>query len=234
MKKISVVGIDDEAPALAFIAHCCCQIAYVTLEATFQNPMLAIDYLQQNHTDLLILDINMPYLNGIELLQKLNYKPLCIFFTLKTEHAIKAFELDVIQYLVKPVDFETFEKATKKAFEYFKFQEAMSAQENMDFIMVKSNYLMYKVYLNDIRYVEGHGEYIILHTTFKQYILLERMHHFLKCYAYFGFVRIHKSYIVLKAHIQAYNSANVLLKNGQKLPVGRSFKESLKTLRLKL
>lgn len=86
---------------------------------SFQSPQEALIYLEENKVDLIILDINMPGINGIELLQKLSYKPLCIFLTLETQYAVKAFELDVVHYLVKPVDFETFNKAINKAKDFY-------------------------------------------------------------------------------------------------------------------
>lgn len=231
MEKITIIGIDDEYPALVFIEQCCARIENVELLATFQNPEAALAFLQNNRVDLMILDINMPYLNGIELLQKLEHKPLCVFFTLETNYAVKAFELDVVHYLVKPVDFGTFEKAVKKAADLLQFRKSMERQKSEDFIMFKSNYLMHKVYLKDILWVEGLSEYIVLVTAFKKYIILERMSNFVKLYERFGFIRIHKSYIVLQNHIKSFSSGRVHLLSEHSLPLGRTFKEILKTIK---
>jgi DNA-binding LytR/AlgR family response regulator len=170
----------------------------------------------------------MPYINGIELLLQLPYKPLCIFLTLETQYAVKAFELDVVHYLVKPVDFETFRKAVTKAKDFLQFKKSTEDQKKEDFIMFKSNYIMNKVLLEDIKWIQGFGEYIILITHLKKYMILERMSNFEEKFQNLGFIRIHKSYIVLSSHISSYDTANVYLKDGEKLPLGRTYKNSLK------
>lgn len=227
-KKIRVIGIDDEYPALELIKQYCSRIAQVELLATFQNPEEALQYLENNQVDLMISDINMPYLNGVELLQKLANRPLCIFFTLETQYAVKAFELDVVHYLVKPIDFETFEKAIKKASDLLQFRQSIEEQKKEDFIMFKSNYVMHKVFLQDILWIEGLSEYIVLVTALKKYVILERMANFVRKHESLDFVRIHKSYIVLRAHIKSYGSGKVQLSSGHNLPLGRTYKEALK------
>lgn len=230
MEKITIVGIDDEYPALELIKQYCNRISYVNLLDTFQKPEEALEYLQKHRVDLMITDINMPYLNGVELLQKLEYKPLCIFFTLETRYAVKAFELDVVHYLVKPVDFETFAKAVKKASDLLQFRQAIDKKKKEDFIMFKSNYVMHKVFLNDILWVEGLSEYIVLVTALKKYVILERMSNFVKNYESLDFIRIHKSFIVLRAHIQSFGTNSVQLTSGHSLPLGRTYKNALKGL----
>ncbi|MDH6251024.1 two-component system response regulator LytT [Chryseobacterium sp. H1D6B] len=229
MTNLTVVSVDDEYPALQLIEQYCNQIEDVNLLKGFQNPEEALEYLQKNKVDLVILDINMPYINGIELLQQLPYKPLCIFLTLETQYAVKAFELDVVHYLVKPVDFETFKKAVNKAKDFLQFKNSAENKKQEDFIMFKSNYIMNKVFLEDIRWIQGFGEYIILITPLKKYMILERMSNFEEKFQDLGFIRIHKSYIVLSSHISSYDAGHVYLKDGDKLPLGRTYKSFLKT-----
>lgn len=228
MANLSIVNVDDEYPALQLVKQYCTQIEEVDLQTSFQDSQAALEYLKENRVDLVILDINMPRINGVELLQQLPYKPLCIFMTLETQHAVKAFELDVVHYLVKPVDFETFKKAINKAKDFLKFKNSEEQTEKEDFIMFKSNYIMNKVFLKDILWVQGFGEYIILVTPLKKYMILDRMSNFEEKFSAFGFIRIHKSYIVLSSHISSYDSANVYLKEGDKLPLGRTYKSFLK------
>lgn len=230
MENISIIGVDDEYPALEFIAHCCERIEKANLLGLFQNPLEAFHYLEKHPIDLIILDINLPYLNGIDFFQKLTHKPLCIFFSVETKHAIKAFELNVAHYLVKPVDFETFEKAFLKAYEILRIYKYADQLTDLNYMMIKSNYHIHKIYLKDVLWVEGYGEYIIIHTTLKKYMILERMHNFLHTYKHFGFVRIHKSFIVLQSHILSFNTSNVHLLTGHQLPIGRSFRQELKNL----
>ncbi|KFF10311.1 transcriptional regulator [Chryseobacterium soli] len=229
MANLTIVGVDDEYPALQLIRQYCDQIEDISLLNTFQNPEEALEYLKETRVDLVILDINMPYMSGIELLQQLPYKPLCIFLTLETQYAVKAFELDVVHYLVKPVDFETFRRAVNKAKDFLQFKNSSENKKQEDFIMFKSNYIMNKVFLEDIRWIQGFGEYIILVTPLKKYMILERMSNFEEKFQDLGFIRIHKSYIVLAAHISSYDAANVYLKDGEKLPLGRTYKSFLKS-----
>lgn len=228
MANLTIVSVDDEYPALELIRHYCDRMEDVDLLEVFQNPQDALEYLKENRVDLVILDINMPYINGIELLLQLPYKPLCIFLTLETQYAVKAFELDVVHYLVKPVDFDTFRKAVTKAKDFLQFKKSTEDQKKEDFIMFKSNYIMNKVLLEDIKWIQGFGEYIILITHLKKYMILERMSNFEEKFQNLGFIRIHKSYIVLSSHISSYDTANVYLKDGEKLPLGRTYKNSLK------
>ncbi|WP_284461780.1 LytTR family DNA-binding domain-containing protein [Chryseobacterium sp.] len=228
MANLTIVSVDDEYPALELIRHYCERMEDVDLLEVFQNPQDALEYLKENRVDLVILDINMPYINGIELLLQLPYKPLCIFLTLETQYAVKAFELDVVHYLVKPVDFDTFRKAVTKAKDFLQFKKSTEDQKKEDFIMFKSNYIMNKVLLEDIKWIQGFGEYIILITHLKKYMILERMSNFEEKFQNLGFIRIHKSYIVLSSHISSYDTANVYLKDGEKLPLGRTYKNSLK------
>lgn len=228
MANLTIVGVDDEYPALELIRHYCTKIEDVDLLETFQNPEEALHYLQKNRVDLVILDINMPYINGIDLLMQLPYQPLCIFLTLETQHAVRAFELDVVHYLVKPVDFETFKKAVYKAKDFLQFKQSVEDKKQEDFIMFKSNYIMNKVLLKDIKWVQGFGEYIILVTHLKKYMILERMSNFEENYQNLGFIRIHKSYIVLSSHISSYDSNTVYLKSEEQLPLGRTYKKHLK------
>lgn len=228
MSNLTIVNVDDEYPALQLVKQYCAQIEGVDLQASFQDPVAALEYLKENKTDLVILDINMPGINGVDLLQQLPYKPLCIFITLETQHAVKAFELDVVHYLVKPVDLETFKKAVNKAKDYLQFKNAASHTEEDNFIMFKSNYIMNKVFLKDILWIQGFGEYIILVTALKKYMILERMSNFEEKFQSFGFIRVHKSYIVLSSHIDSYDVKYVYLKGGDKIPLGRTYKTLLK------
>lgn len=229
MANLTIVNVDDEYPALQLVRQYCDQIEGIDLLESFQDPGTALDYLAKNRVDLVILDINMPGMNGVELLQQLPYNPLCIFLTLETQYAIRAFELDVVHYLVKPVDFDTFKKAIHKAKDLLQFKNSMhNKNEQEDFIVFKSNYIMNKVFLKDILWIQGFGEYIVLITPFKKYMILDRMSNFEEKFQNFGFIRIHKSYIVLSSHINSYDSNNVYLKGGDKLPLGRTYKSFVK------
>nr|WP_315026391.1 LytTR family DNA-binding domain-containing protein [uncultured Chryseobacterium sp.] len=227
MANLTVVNVDDEYPALQLVKQYCARIEGVELLASFQDPEKALEFLKENTVDLVVFDINMPRINGVELLQQLPYNPLCIFLTLEVKYAVKAFELDVVHYLVKPVDFDTFKKAILKAKDFLHFKNSANHQQE-DYIMFKSNYVMNKVLLKDILWIQGFGEYITLITPLKKYMILERMSNFEEKFQSFGFVRIHKSYIVLSTHIKSYDAHSVYLNGGEQLPLGRTYKKLLK------
>ncbi|MBB6502202.1 LytR/AlgR family response regulator transcription factor [Pedobacter cryoconitis] len=225
MIRLKTVCVDDELPSLKLLKEYSEMMPDIELLRTFSNPKEAIAFLEKTRVDLLLLDIRMPGFNGLELLQQLTYKPLCIFITADMGFAVQAYELDVIDYLIKPVPFVRFEKSVNKAIEYKRFTAFNAADEHI--IMFKSDYMIQRMRLADILWVEGFGEYIKLVGRFKNFTLLQRMSEFAEQYAYLGFIRIHKSYLVLAQDIESYSSSMVKLKLGHELPVGRVYKQNV-------
>lgn len=225
MSTLSVVCVDDEYPALELMESYCKQTEGLALQKVFARPDEALAYLESSTIDLLILDIQMPVMNGMELLQQVSSNQLCIFITADPNYAVKAYELNVIDYLVKPVTYERFRKAIQKAIDYKKF--TANQNSNSDFILFKSDYMIHQVKADDVLWVEGAGEYLKVITRFKQHMVLQRMNEFEELYRHLGFIRIHKSYLVLKKSIASYNSQTVILKDGKELPIGRAFKSNL-------
>jgi len=224
MRNLKAICVDDEFPALELITQYCDEIPEIDLLGSFNRGDDAILFLESNEVDLLILDIQMPEMSGVELLNKVSADKLCIFITADPGHAVTAYELDVIDYLIKPVLKERFTKAILKAIDYRKYLETSNAEE---YIVFKSDYMINKLRVDHIEWIEGYGEYVKIISRFKQYMVLLRFADFLEKYKHLGFIRIHKSYIVLKQHIKSYNSQLVVLKNGKELPVGRTFKGNL-------
>jgi len=225
MKPIKAIYVDDEAPALDLIEKYCQQIPEVELLATFSDPFEAINYPQLDQVELFILDIEMPGLTGTEVVERIPKGKLCIFITANPTHAAKAYELDVIDYLVKPVFPERFIKAIQKAIDYQKVAENGA---EVTYLTFKSDYMVNKVPLNDIQWVEGFREYLKIVTRFKSYLVLQRLSDFIEKNSALGFVRIHKSYIIRKEDIESVGSQHVVLKGGHRLPVGRTYKETVK------
>ena len=131
---LRTIAIDDEPVALQVIQQHCRTIPFIQLEATFTNPIEAISWLQKGQTDLLLLDIQMPDMSGLELLEKLHPRPLTVFTTAYSEHAVQGFELDAIDYLLKPFSAERFLKACQKAKELFDLRNSASPAERSIFI----------------------------------------------------------------------------------------------------
>jgi DNA-binding LytR/AlgR family response regulator len=222
--SITCVIIDDEYLAIKVLEQYAIRIPGLTVAKTFTNPTEALAYLQQHEVDLLLLDIQMPYLTGFDLLGKLDHPPLVIFTTARHDYAVQAFELDILDYLVKPIAYDRFEKAIARAAEYrdyLRFKDPSTAA----CIMIRADHRIHKIMLQDIAYLEGLSEYVKIHTEGKLYITHGTLKDLLEKLPASEFIRVHRSFIVSKAHISSYNKQAVQVRNGKELPVGRSFKE---------
>ena len=226
--NMKCVIIDDEYLAIKVLEQYAERIEGLTVVKTFKDPTEALTYLQQHDTDLLLLDIQMPYLTGFDLLQKLEHPPMVIFTTARHDYAIEAFELDTLDYLVKPIAFARFEKAIARAVEY---QEYLRYKDTspVAYIMIRADHRINKIMLPEIMYLEGLSEYVKVHTEDKLYITHGALKDLLEKLPATDFVRIHKSYIVSKQHIASFNKQAVQMKNGKELPVGRAYKDSFST-----
>jgi len=226
MAKLKTVCVDDELPSLKLLREYCEMLPGIALVKSFSDSKDAISFLEKTKVDLLLLDIKMPGFTGLELLKSINYKPLCIFITADANYAVQAYELDVIDYLIKPASFSRFEKSVEKAIDYKRFISYKDVDDKI--IMFKANQMIQRMRLEDILWVEGFGEYIKLVGRFKNFTLLQRLVDFAEQYAYLGFIRIHKSYLVLAQDIESFSSSTVKLKQGQELPIGRVYKDNVK------
>ena len=220
VSKLTCICIDDELPALKLMEAYCNKIQEINLLQCFNDPLQALEFLKNNSVDLAIIDIQMPSLDGIEFFKEVKDKVVGIFISANPSFALRAFELDIIDYILKPASFSRFEKAINKVIKFLNMEE--------NFILVKSEYISEKIKVSEINYVEGFGEYLKIITTEKTYLQLERMKDFELKYAKFGFIRIHKSYLIRKEMIQSSNFLSVTLLNGKSLPLGRVYKNNLK------
>lgn len=225
MTAIKAIYVDDESPALELIRKYCEDLPEIELLACFLDPKKALAYDRLDEVELFILDIEMPGLSGTEMLALIPKGKLGIFITADPTHAAKAYDLDVIDYLVKPVFPERFVKAVQKAIDYRKVTDTGTEKE---FLIFRSDYMLNKIPLKDIQWIEGFGEYLKVITRYKQYMVLQRFSDFIEKNEKLGFVRIHKSYIVQKEHILSHNSQFVVLTDGKQLPVGRTYKDGIK------
>lgn len=232
---MNCIIVDDEASAINILKRYVADVPSLKLIATFQNSIEGLQFVNNNHVDLIYLDINMPNLNGISFLELLQNKSKVILTTAYTEYAIEGYKFDVIDYLLKPISFEKFLKASLKALGTEVRAEGNQSSQNSqpieDYIMVQTeNKGKYKkVNYNDINYAEAmlnyaaivtlDNEKVILHISMKE--LIERLPSHL-------FIRIHKSYIVALKQIKYIEAAEVVLLNdAQRLPLGVTFKENL-------
>lgn len=225
--SLNCVIVDDEYLAIQVLEEYARQNGELTVSATFIKPQEALAYLQSNKVDVLFLDIQMPQWDGFDLLKQLPAPPLVVFTTARHDYAVKAFDLEVLDYLVKPIPYERFEQAVKRADEYTRLKNIVMKENAtpLDYLMIKADYRTYKIPLNQIEYIEGLSEYLKIHTEGKTYITLLALKDLIEQLPAGQFVRIHKSFIVPMAQIQSYNHSQIILAKGKALPVGRAYKE---------
>jgi DNA-binding LytR/AlgR family response regulator len=223
--------IDDEPLAIKLIKSHVSKFDFIDVVGECKNAIQAVDILRNENIDLMFLDINMPKITGLELLKSLPHPPYVIITTAYREYALEGFDLDVVDYLLKPISFERFLKAINKFCERQEKRALNGIQEqsipsNKKFIYIQDGKTIFKVYLKDILYIEGYGEYVKIHTDQKTYLSRETMYEYESTLQKENFIRTHKSYIVSIQRINAFTSTTVLIK-GIEIPVGRTYKDSL-------
>ena len=217
------IAIDDEPIALEVVRAHAAKVPFLTLKATFTDAFKAMDYLQKEAIDLIFLDIKMPDISGLDFLKSLNRKPLVIFTTAYSEHAVISFELDAVDYLLKPFSLARFLKACNKANELYQLRNNTGMA---DHIFIKTGYEQVKIRFEDIYYIEAEGNYI--NFIMKNSKLLSRMTftEIENLLPKNKFVRIHRSYLVSRTHIDKIERHQVFI-NGIYLPVGDSYVQNL-------
>lgn len=227
--KINCIAIDDELPALKQMKDYISKIPYLNLLATFDNGIETLDFLKDNSVDLLFLDIQMDDLNGIQLLQVLTNKPKVILTTAYDQYALKAFDLEVSDYLLKPISFERFVKAVEKIYRELesKIPENIDGTESTNkrnYFFVKTEFKMVRIDFDEIIYIEGLKEYLIIKTISGKVLSLMTFKEIIDILPENNFVRAHKSYIVAINKIESIERNRI--KIGEKLiPVGNTFKD---------
>ncbi|MEB8345141.1 response regulator transcription factor [Flavobacteriaceae bacterium KMM 6898] len=233
--KVRCIIIDDEPLAIALIEAHVAKIPNLEVIATCGNVLAGFEELKSKQVDLLFLDIQMPLLTGIEFLKSLSNPPKVIFTTAYREYAIESYELDVVDYLLKPISFERFFKAINK---YFKIVEnnyktkvdISDKDQNPDFIYVNANKKHYKILFKEIIYAESLKDYIQIHTKEASIVTKDKISHFEQKLPK-NFLRTHRSYIVNSDKITAYTAHDVEL-GTLEIPIGVSYKmEVHKTLK---
>ncbi|MDR3217400.1 MAG: response regulator transcription factor [Dysgonamonadaceae bacterium] len=219
------IAIDDEPLALKLLQEYCRQIPSIRLLGTYTDSVEALTYIRSLSPDLIFLDIHMPDLSGMDIAGSLNKNTLVIFTTAYKEYAVEGFELDVVDYLLKPFDFNRFLKAYTKAEERFQTALKKLAPEvlNDEIVTFKCNYQNVKLPLHTIQYVEGFDNYIKIVTQEKTYMPVMTMKHIERLLPEKRFVRVHKSFIIPVAKIKSFNHERVIT-NGIEVPVGRTYR----------
>ena len=223
------VIIDDEPLPVELLSAYAARIQELNVLARFNDSVLAADFIRNNVVDLLFLDIQMPHLNGIELLKSLPVKPMVIFTTAFPEFAVDGFELNAVDYLLKPFDFERFRKAVEKASEFNAYNLQPKGMPKEAFIFVKSEYKAVKINLSDILYIEGMDSYVKIYAGGKPVLSLMSMKAMLEMLPAEDFLRVHRSFIIPISKVNSIR--NKVIKVGDKeIPIGGTYEEKVESI----
>lgn len=228
---ITCIAVDDEPLALELMETYISQVPGLELKEIFTDAISAWGFLQKNPVDLVFLDIQMPDITGTQLARSLNKRqPMIIFTTAYGKYAVEGFNLDAVDYLLKPFDFNRFLEAVNKAKEYKAMLETGSAITEDSAIYVKSDYQKLRINTKDIQYIEGVDDYIRIHLdSGKSVFTLMSLKSILEKLPEKNFIRVHRSYIVPVRKIRRIYNQMVQL--GEKeLPIGKSYVDSVKQL----
>jgi len=233
MKKITCIVVDDEPLALEQIKKFIGKVSFLELKAAFDNGFDTLNYIKINSIDLIFLDIEMDEFSGLDLLESLENPPYIILTTAYDKYALKGYELQITDYLLKPISYQRFIKATNRVFDQINNnthhneikQEFTNESAERDFIFVKTEYKMQRIAFKDILYIKSEGNYLSFFTVSKEKIyILSNFKNLLKILPNERFVRIHKSIVVAIDKIESIGKNHVEIGKEQ-FPIGESYKQ---------
>ncbi|NRB48919.1 MAG: response regulator transcription factor [Saprospiraceae bacterium] len=228
--------VDDEELARKLLQTYADRLPHLEVVAECKNPLEALVYLQRERIDLLLLDIQMPELTGIEFLKTLPYKPIVIFTTAYPDFALEGYSLDAVDYLLKPFSFERFVQGVNKASELLQIRGGAgksawpapdaAKEPEKDYIMVRSEHKIFRIRYEDILYIQGMREYVAFQTVDKKVLSLNSLKQLEQDLPTHRFVRSHKSYIISLDKVDSIEG-NMLLIAQQRIPIGTHFREEI-------
>ncbi len=226
--KINCIVIDDELPAIEQMEEYITRIPFLNLLGSFDNAIEPINFLKSNSVDLIFLDIEMEGFTGLQLIKTLQHKPKIVLTTAYDQYAIEAFDLNVSDYLLKPISFERFIKAIDKIFDSYTETNIKTSNEPVykrDYFFVKTEFRMQRVDFKDILFIEGMNEYLRINTTKEKIMTLQNFKSLEEILPKNNFVRVHKSYMVAINKIDCVEKNRI--KIGEKLiPVSNTYKDA--------
>lgn len=220
---------DDEIDRLTVVSYVK-RFSNLNIVGVFESAENALQILDKQEITVLFLDIDMPNLNGLEFRKKAMNVPVCIYITAHPEHAVESFEIDTLDFIVKPIKKDRFIQAISRIEDYMELKQKAQLFESAiggDVIYIKEGHTETKVKLHDIIYLEALKDYTKIVTTTKKHCVLSTIGNLLKENHFQSFVRIHRSYAVQKNYIDKKMTNELLLNNGVLIPIGRSYKENL-------
>lgn len=229
MKPIKCIIIDDEPIAIEYLREYVNTIPELLLIGTYQNAKEALPPIQKQEVDLIFIDIEMPEISGLEFVKTLENAPAIIFTTAYPQYAVEGFNLNAVDYLLKPIGLERFKQAIQKVHKEISIQSGLQPIQNK-FIFLKNGYKSEKIDIQDIIFIAGNKEYATYYTkSGRTYLKNERLKNLEKDYQPYGFIRIHKSYLINIRYIKKIFNNNVEIQ-GETIPIGRAYREQIRQL----
>lgn len=220
--KINCIAIEDEPLALKKIKEFIEDVDFLNLLEGFDNAIDAIGFLKKNSVDLIFLDIRMKKLSGIQFLESLQLKPKVIITSAYDEYALKGYELDVVDYLLKPFAFERFLKSVDKVYNQL---NGIESNESKEYIFVKTEYRIEKIEIKDILYIQGMKDYLQIHTADRKIMTLQTFKNLLEILPQTDFQRVHNSYIVSISKIENIERNRIRIRSDL-IPISDSYKDN--------
>ncbi|MFA5971578.1 MAG: LytTR family DNA-binding domain-containing protein [Lentimicrobiaceae bacterium] len=227
--KIKCIAIDDEPLALKQISSYVDKTPFLEVVALCHSAFEAMEYLANNEVDLMFVDINMPDLSGMDFVKSLIQKPQIIFTTAYSEYAIEGFQVDALDYILKPISYASFLKAVNKAKTWFELNQKQteSIQTTQDSIFVKSEYKMIRIFFSEIKYIESSNEYIQIHLVNNDPVTtLIRLKVMEEQLPKDKFMRVHRSFIVNLDRVKVIERNRIVFDQNVYIPVGEQYKEN--------
>jgi len=222
------VIIDDEPLAIRVIENHISKISTLEVVETFTNPLEAMEVLQTGDIDILFLDINMPLINGMDFVKTLHNPPLIVMTTAYREYAVESFELDVLDYLVKPIPFTRFMKTVNKIHNAIS-SNIDNSDDDRKHLFVKIDKKLIKIYLDEMLYVESLKDYIKITTSSGTHMVHQTLTSFSESLPKEMFIRIHRSYTISISKVNAI-IGNMVEINGTQIPIGRNYVQEVKNI----
>ncbi|MBC9914196.1 LytR/AlgR family response regulator transcription factor [Chitinophaga varians] len=221
--KLAAIAIDDEPVALAVIKNHAAMVPFLEMKGYFTNAYEAMEFLSREKVDLLFLDIKMPDISGLDFISSLPQPPMTIFTTAYSEHAVKSFELDAVDYLLKPFSLIRFIKACNKAHSLWQLkQQSPQPKEAPAYIFLKSGYEQFKIMLEDILYLESAGNYVNFILKDRRLISRLSMQEAMDLLPATFFTRVHRSYIVANDKVERADRTSLYIRNIA-IPIGAAY-----------
>lgn len=218
--------IDDEQPARKLIAEYVRKVPGLEVKGEFKNPLDAMSFLARQQIDILFLDIQMPGLTGLEFIKTLSYPIDIILTTAYSEYALEGYELDVADYLMKPIKFERFLKAVSKVISKRSQIEKHDTTPRKDHLLIKADGQTHRVQVDEILFIEGLREYVTFHLPQKRIISLDSLKRLEEELSTSGFLRVHKSFIVNEKYISSHSGHFLMIKD-KKIPIGANYRDDV-------